>query len=463
MNKSTKERLGLLKSLSLAGRHEELVTEAREAADELKKNGEYIEAGMCFFYLGFAIGELGDAASAIEYYGEAERLGFRSSSLYFNMGNALRNVFRPRDALVAFKKCRDINPRDTRVDANMAFSYEDLGDISNAEKCFRAGAELNRNNKMIVNNLSYSLLRKGDFREGWELYELREIRTVPGLEANWRVDKSVIGAKILLIAEQGYGDVLMFCSLIEELKLEASHVTLLCDSVLYGLLTRCLSIEVIKEIKKEKIQSYTYRMGIASLGYLYRNSAQSYSMPVKEYLRPREDLVKEIKSRGYLDEQKLNVGITWKGGSTIFGINRRSLDMNSLKAILSERGISWFNLQHHCTEEEINEIEKISDSRLSSVVDVDNDFEATAALVSELDYVVTVQQTIVHVAGLLGVETSVLVPFVPEWRYGKSGDRMLWYRSVKVHRQGTLGNWDSAVDECLVELKKRKRKKGLGV
>ena len=113
VNKSTKEKLGLLKSLSLAGRHEELVTEARKAANELKKNGEYIEAGMCFFYLGFAIGELGDAASAIEYYGEAERLGFRSSSLYFNMGNALRNIFRPRDALVAFEKCRDIDPRDT--------------------------------------------------------------------------------------------------------------------------------------------------------------------------------------------------------------------------------------------------------------------------------------------------------------------------------------------------------------
>ena len=114
--------------------------------------------------------------------------------------------------------------------------------------------------------------------------------------------------------------------------------------------------------------------------------------------------------------------------------------------------VSWINLQHHYDPNEVEEFEHESGIKLHQCIDATNDLDALAAMVSCLDHVVTVQQTLVHFAGALNIQAEVLTPLVPEWRYGTEGDRMPWWPSVRLHRQQELHSWVAPIENAMQAL-----------
>ena len=124
----------------------------------------------------------------------------------------------------------------------------------------------------------------------------------------------------------------------------------------------------------------------------------------------------------------------------------------SLKEMLEIKDIEWINMQYGNTDEEVEEVEKTLGIRIVSMCDATDDLDGLVACLHAVDMVITVQQSLVHFSGACGTKTEVLIPSVPEWRYGKEGKKMIWWDSVSLHRQKTFGEWGDAISSIKEEI-----------
>ncbi len=137
------------------------------------------------------------------------------------------------------------------------------------------------------------------------------------------------------------------------------------------------------------------------------------------------------------------IGLSWKGGVGITGKKRRSFSLSDLTAVLRIPDVHWVNLQYTDVREEL----KSSPVRVHHWQEALDDYDQTAALVCALDGVLTVCTAIVHLSGGLGRPALVMVPFGADWRYGASGERMIWYPSVRLIRQSAVARWSDVLEE----------------
>lgn len=439
-----------LRALAEQGDHIALAVEAETLYAHTHHEGSKDVAGEALFYCGFARGELGDRDGAIRAYETAAAIGFKPTGLLFNLGNAYREKFESNKALASYQEALAINPHRGDVIANMAFVYEDLGDIEKAEECYLEGARLFPTHNDAVCNASYSLLRRGEYQRGWAIYEGRR-KTVPHprLEPTWQAGESVAGRRIIVSVEQGYGDILMFGGLLTELSNEAQEVTLICDERMEALLRRSLgNIDVRSRFDPKEVDEADMIIGLASLGYLYRNVEHNHFRPIQPYLRVDEHRAEKIRQQVGSLPGKTKVGIAWRGGKDERNQRRRCINIHNLKPLLEIKDVCWINLQHHAPPEDLQQLTERDGITLHQVIDPTEDLDGLAAILTCLDDVVTVQQTLVHFAGACGTPAAVLIPAVPEWRYGMNGSSMPWWQSVELIRQSTLGQWDTAVDKA---------------
>jgi ADP-heptose:LPS heptosyltransferase len=138
------------------------------------------------------------------------------------------------------------------------------------------------------------------------------------------------------------------------------------------------------------------------------------------------------------------VGISWRGGLATTQRSFRSIPLAAWLPILSTLGIDFVSLQYGEVDAELGVL-RASGASLTHWQDAIDDYDETAALVSALDLVVSVQTAVVHLAGALGQRAKVLITAQPEWRYGATGS-MIWYPSVRLYRQETPGDWKPVIE-----------------
>jgi hypothetical protein len=148
----------------------------------------------------------------------------------------------------------------------------------------------------------------------------------------------------------------------------------------------------------------------------------------------------------------MKVGITWTGGIKRTLSEQRSLLLKDIEPILRQDA-TFISLQYKSVPEAVTfeEDTGIKIHHWSHATQTD-DYDDTAALIAELDLVITVQQSAVHIAGALGKPTWVMVPKAPLWRYGLTGETMPWYKSVKLYRQKS--DWLHTISDVAYDLKK---------
>ena len=145
------------------------------------------------------------------------------------------------------------------------------------------------------------------------------------------------------------------------------------------------------------------------------------------------------------------IGLSWQGGVGFTGRKRRSLTLEQLLPILRLPGIQFVNLQYTEVREEMRALESRHGVKVHHWQEAIDDYDQTAALVAALDSVLTVCTAIVHLTGALGRPALVMVPFGPDWRYGASGERMIWYPSVRLLRQRRIGDWSEVLRGGVIE------------
>lgn len=298
------------------------------------------------------------------------------------------------------------------------------------------------------------LLQLGRFREGWEDYE-RRLVIEPGTARDfglppWHGDPLADKA-ILVYAEQGIGDEIMFASCLPDLIAGAGRVVIECNDRLQALFRRSFPRAAMVHGGK-KVDSadwlaqcgqIDYQVPIGSLPRWFRPERDSFP-GVYPYLQADAQRIEDWRARLREEGSGPAIGISWRGGTARSRSQIRSIPPELLAKMLRQ-DFTWVSLQHGSDDAQAL-------PGLRTFPGVTGDIDDLAALIGALDLVVSVDNTNVHLGGAMGRPVWVLVAGSPEWRYGASGDTMPWYPSAKLFRPNQNEGWDAVLAGLALEL-----------
>ena len=396
--------------------------------------------------------------AAHPYLLRAAQLADDESVVWNNLALCYQETEQPEEALKCFIKALSRDPDDVLSLANISKLYNDLGEPEKAINCTDKALRLNPKLLEARYNKGISLLTQGKWKEGWEGYEYNlgkhqgRRERVYGTIPRWTGEK---GMTLIAYGEQGIGDEINFASCIPDLKLD-NEVIIECDSRLENLFRRSFGGRVygtryIKGgLRWPTEHPIDATVAFGSLPGHFRNATEDF--PGTPYLVP--DPQRTVMWRALLDSlgPKLKVGLTWTGGIRKTFRNLRSLELKDLEPIWRQDA-TFISLQYKDAPE-VDEIERETGIKIHHFPHATQtkDMDDQVALMSQLDLVVTVQQTAVHIGGALGVPTWAMIPKTPLWRYGLTGKTMPWYKSVVLYRQ--RAEWFHTIAEVGSDLRK---------
>lgn len=397
----------------------------------------------------------------------AAKLDPNSSTIWNNLGLCYQEGTDMAEGEACFIKALHRNPQDAFALNNLAQLYVNTAQPEKAINCAERAIEIDPDMPDARYNRGMAKLQMGEWSEGWEGYDyhlgplMKRKERVYGRIPRWT---GVKGLTLVAYGEQGIGDEISFASCIPDAAKE-NKVIVECDSRLTGLFRRSfgdMGVDVYGTRNDNGINwpaKYEIDASVAfgSLPRYYRNKDEDFTG--KPYLVA--DPERRLQWRALLDSLggKIKVGIAWSGGLKNTGKHRRSLVIGDLMPILRQDA-TFISLQYKDAPE-IAQLERDHGIKIHNWPHATQtkDYDDTAALVAELDLVITVTQAVVHLAGGLGVPCWVLTPKEPMWRYGLKKDTMPWYSSVKLYRQ--TKEWMHVIATVATDLRKLTLNKGL--
>jgi tetratricopeptide (TPR) repeat protein len=363
-------------------------------------------------------------------------------------------------ALATFIKAHEINPTDFHAHNNVGLCYLNLGMFDESEKWARKALSIDPDCLPAYDNLALSCLAQGRFSEGWEYYQNsvgipKRTERIFGNETRWQgpaCDRSAaalgmpVPKTLMIYGEQGIGDEVMFSGCIPQAIEDVEEVYLETVPRLVGLYKRSFpkAREVVgTRFVEVQATDLDVRTSVAVLPQWYRRSIEDFDRP--PHLVACPDRRKMV--RGLLDSLpgKKKIGLAWTGGSAATRGEARTAKFSALYEDLKDLDATFISLEYKGdgsgTLAEIAGAEKV---RHYPYLTNTQDYDDTAALVAELDGVISVTTAVVHLAGGLGVPVFILVPEPVTWKYShvtNPGDDFYWWRSAKLIRAEN-GAWD---------------------
>lgn len=396
--------------------------------------------------------------------GDAEVLCLRA--------NALMGLRQPQEALADYDAALALAPDHALAHGGRAKALVELFYASaepppadEIDRAFERARALDPASAELAYAHSLMLMRQRRFEAGWAAYERRwdvsHFRSTshgqvkPDLMRRLARDlkpHELDGRSVLLVSEQGVGDDIMFASIIPDVLARAASVALICDVRLHRLFAASFpDLKLIAPIADGGVVPESELvLAMGSLGRIFRNRLEDF--PGAPYLRPSQiALAKRAAWLGARQGQR--VGISWRGGVRTTEGDRRSMALNTLRPLLEREDCEFVNLQYGDVTAELAEANAGLPRPIRSAAPAEiSDFDDLAALVMNLDLVVSVQTALVHLSGALGATCLTMIPRKPEWRYGAEGEAMPWYRSVRLLRQGQDGEWGPVVARVVDEV-----------
>ena len=477
-------------ALMTLGRLDKAVTACRQA---IRMQGDFKEA---YNNLGLALKKKGELGNAIESYEKAVNLDPEYAEALSNLGmvliaqgrfkDAVRNLqkavslvpdsaeFRDNlgvffnrqgrfeEAVCASEQAISLRPSSVEAHNNLGTALMELGRFPDANTAFEKAISLDPECAEAHHNRSLVLLLRAQFEQGWAEYEWRwrhagfSTPLRPFSQQWW--NGSVEGvAKLLVWAEQGIGDEVQFSGLIRHILSRSIHVVVECDRRLVPLLRRSFPGTIVVERSDPpasflKDPSITHQIPMASIPRVLGLSPNSMCFQ-NPFMVPDEKQRDRFRSEYKVDGAPVLVGISFRSGNSREG-QKRSIGLECWGPVLKVEGARFVNLQYGECSRELQEayerfgVEILKDERIDPL----RDLESFAAQVAAMDLVISVDNSTVHFAGALGVETWTMLPTTPDWRWGLEGDRTRWYPTMRLFRQAERGEWKPVISRVAREL-----------
>lgn len=398
--------------------------------------------------------QLGQEPQALAWLNELIEHDDADAAIYAKRGDCLNRIECFEEATESLGRALHLDPAYAEARHNLAYSYHCLGRYAEAQKQLDILLESEKNDFSARWYRATCLLAAHHFAEGWRDYEFRfvstavEGRIIP-LPA-WR-GEVLTGKRIVVTAEQGIGDEIMFASCLPELIAQAEHCVIECNRRLVDLFRRSFPHATVVEWVRTPIPPWMashgdadYHVFCGSLPLHFRRSLADFEQQ-HPYLTAGQDQVGQFRQRLAKLGGGLKVGIAWQGGGNASRTKTRSLRLDQLLPMFDVSDCTFISVQYGDHDEEVSAFNRQTGNMLHHWPEAIADLDAFAALVAALDIIVTVCSAPVHFAGALGKEALVLTPYAPEWRYRGIGGRMVWYPSVHLFPQERLSDWTGAI------------------
>lgn len=430
--------------------------------------------------------------SALESYQCASTINDKYAAAYFGCGNALSELKRSEEAVECFNKAINHNPSYYEAYINLGKIYHEEGSFENALKCFEKAISIESNNSLAHTNRSIQLkylhrldeslvsadvaislkpdyydaywnralthllmghLQQGfrDYHYRWKTMHFQPIKR-SFHQPIWLGEASLEGKTVFIFNEQGYGDSIQFCRYATLAKKAGAKVIYEVEDALLPLLATLDGVDRLIKVG-EQLPKFDYYCPAMSLPIGFGTDINSVPSSIP-YLRADEEKIRNWANKLGV-KTRPRVGLCWSGSPTHKGDKQRSIPLAELLAYLPA-GIDYISLQKQIRPSDTIALNQISEIRLFTE-DL-RDFSDTAALASTLDLIITVDTSAAHLAGALGLNTWVLLPHTPDWRWMLTRSDSPWYPTVKLYRQDHIGDWTSVLSKIgrdLTELKAR--------
>ncbi len=488
---NSQEELIVANDLYKAGRDADALATLNAVGDKYNKNYKY------FILKGLIQASQNDHDDSVKSFVEAIKLEPLDPMAYANIGDALAKNLQFEEArkyfelalqlepqfmeaicglgVVAFQQldyesCENyflralaLKPNHQTVLTNLGNCYSVQGRYKEALKILNKAISIDPNNSLARTNRALIRLGEGKFEKGWADYEYRwdSGNFLAKKHQNIPVWAGPTGQKsnVLIWSEQGLGDEVMFASIFRELSELEEVFFIECDKRLFNIFRH--SFPMLNFIPKGMVKNTSpiqFQLPLASLGRLFRRDGRDFNKTRNGYLQSQFDVERDKNYSDFLNRlPRPWIGVSWESYALTQNFRaRKSITAEEFSVVTSFKNASFINLQFpnpHKHETRHGFSQDIP-SGVHSIpgLDLRNDIEGIIDLIGRLDHVITIGNTVAHLCGSVGAKASVLLPSVPDWRWGHSGTSSWWYESLRFHRNDSPRSWRGPLDLALQDL-----------
>jgi len=360
------------------------------------------------------------------------------------LSTALQRVGQVEEAAHGLYRAMVIQPGLSKLHFNLANLWRLRGSLGQAIDRYRLAAELDPEDSELRAGLALALMEAGRWSEGFAEYEWRASRR----KFLDRVDRTKIelwrpdlarGKSVLLVSEQGAGDVVQFIRYAKVIADSGFTVHVLCPQNLVRLIATAPGVTSAGAVSPaqfdtiEQIMSLPYRLGVTP----------DNIEPAVPYLRSPDQPPHQLPPRG-----RPKIGLVWAGNPRHVRDHLRSCPLRTLVPLIDDDRFEFFSLQFGAKSQEVASHAQ----RIQNLAPHLRDFADTAAMIAQLDLLISVDTVVAHVAGALGRPVWLLLSASADWRWLTQGQSTAWYPTMRLFRQTRLDDWDGVVAQVHEEL-----------
>jgi len=402
--------------------------------------------------LGNALTDLGNYRGAVEAHRRALALQPNSPHPLFGLGYFFERKGDIGSAVETYRTALKLNPQLSRAHLLLGSARLLQGDLEEAAESFERALQLEPDSAEARAYLGLIHLKQGNFRRGLREYEDRW-NTAYGFRFRrkfsqplWR-GEPLEGSRILLHCEQGMGDTLQFVRYVPLVAARGGKVILEVQPRLHRLLSQTPgAAEVI--CRDEALPEVDWQCPLLSLPLALETELSTIPAPIP-YVRPDPLEVETWRQR--LPGNTLRVGIAWAGNAMHPHELWRSIPLEQLAPLTNLEGATFYSLQMGAPSEQMKQLG--TRVRLIDLQDEQKDFADTAAIVANLDLVISIDTSVAHLAGAMGEPVWVILSKSADWRWMLEREDSPWYPTARLFRQSILGNWQEVVARVERELR----------
>jgi len=382
----------------------------------------------------------------------AVKLDSDNAAGHIHMGNALRELGDLVGALEAQSRALKLSPNNVVAIINRADIMFLIGSRDEAHQELLNAFRMYPEDAEVEFNLAASFLRLGNFSDGWRHYEARfrfkrefgySQSNLP-LKSRPNSPKSLHGRSVVVFSEQGLGDTIQFSRYLRFFCEIDVQVTFLCQVSLKRLLEGALGRGVKVEDHNHRPRKAHYYIPLMSLPLFF---GPDFEIPPPVFQGPVEGFPEGTQR---FSADSLKVGLVWRGSRENSNDVNRSAPLDVFDSILS-LNLSFYPLQVDPSPKELAYLATFPSVKFSPHF---GDFLDTAQFVSKLNLVIAVDTSVAHLTASLGIETWLLLPVLPDFRWQWDRQDSPWYPSLKVFRQNKYRDWSSVMATLRAELVK---------
>jgi tetratricopeptide (TPR) repeat protein len=398
----------------------------------------------------------GNPDRGVELLRRAIQLRPGNATWYAHLSSLCRTTYRMDEALTAGQESVRLDQNNPEHLVNLSLVFVDVDDRDRAMACLLRALGVKHDHADGHLAMAQNLLAVGDFDPGWMEYEWRNLTeagkaTMPAMtSAHWNGMK-IPNGRLLLVGDQGYGDTIQFARYIPMAAERCQEVIVGCSAEMGPLLSNIPGVTQYCH-RWTDVPGHAAHCRLSSLPYLFRTQPDTIPAQIP-YLKADPARIAHWRDRlaQTLPAGAKRIGLAWTGRPTHPNDRRRSLPLAALRFLPDAGQAAFVSLQKPMPPRDQETM-----ALFPGMTDLSNeltDFGETAALMENLDLVITVDTAMGHLAGALGKKAWILIPKAADWRWMLDREDSPWYPSVRLFRQQKPGAWDEPMGRMLSALR----------